>query len=64
MEWLLLVKLFCAHLLSDFVLQPNAWVQSRTEHKIRSKALYYHIGVTVFTAALLTGFSDWVPVFT
>ncbi len=62
MEWLLIVKLICAHLLSDFVLQPNAWVQSRTEHKIRSKALYYHIGVTVFTAALLTGFSDWVPV--
>jgi len=37
-------------------------VVSRTDHKIRSKALYYHIGIIVITAALVTGFSDLVPV--
>jgi hypothetical protein len=70
MEWLLLIKLLCAHLLSDFVLQPKSWVESRTMHKIGSRALYYHIGVTIIIAALATltteafatGNYDWIPV--
>lgn len=36
------VCLIIAHLLGDFYLQPNEWVQSRNTRHLRSPTLYYH----------------------
>lgn len=30
MEIIILIKLFLAHILTDFVLQPNSWVDKKT----------------------------------
>jgi hypothetical protein len=39
---MLLVKLLLAHLLGDFVLQPDAWVAEKESKKHRSPKLYLH----------------------
>ena len=53
-------KLVLAHLLSDFVLQPYSWIESRKKNHFRSPHLYLHIGVTVLAAFLLLGtFQYW-----
>jgi len=59
-DWLLITRLILAHLLSDFVLQPSAWVQDRIANKAKAKSLYLHIGVTTATAFVLSGF-QWLP---
>lgn len=42
---MLFLKLFIAHLLGDFVLQPSTWVKNKEKHKIKSSKLYAHIGI-------------------
>lgn len=39
------IKLLLAHLLGDFVLQPNSWVKDKQERKIKSVYLYLHAGI-------------------
>lgn len=39
---MLLTKLILAHLLGDFILQPDAWVAAKEKNKIRSWQLYVH----------------------
>jgi len=39
---LILVKLFAAHLIGDFVIQTDKWVKHKEDYKIKSKYLYYH----------------------
>jgi len=51
---ILFVKLFLAHLLGDFLLQPTAWVKDKEQHKQRSLYLYLHI--------LLHGILAWIIV--
>jgi hypothetical protein len=51
---ILFVKLFLAHLLVDFILQPTAWVKDKEQHKLRSLYLYLHI--------LLHGVLAWIIV--
>lgn len=41
----LLLPLLLAHLLGDFLLQPNIWVKDKEEKKHRSKYLYFHVGI-------------------
>ncbi|AKQ45647.1 hypothetical protein TH63_08260 [Rufibacter radiotolerans] len=53
-EILLLLKLVLAHCLSDFALQPTAWVENRARRKFRSRKLYYHIGITGVVTFLLS----------
>ncbi|HLN94655.1 MAG TPA: DUF3307 domain-containing protein [Flavobacterium sp.] len=58
---ILFVKLFLAHLLGDFLLQPNSWVRNKEEKKLRSPYLYLHTllhGVLAFAVAGKEGF--WV----
>jgi hypothetical protein len=55
-----LVKLILAHLLTDFVLQPSSWVESRTRKHFQSVHLYLHGLVTGLVALLLIGFSYWI----
>jgi len=57
MELNVLLRLLMAHLLSDFVFQPDAWVKSKQSKKIRSAALYLHAGVVTVITYLL--FWDW-----
>lgn len=55
MNLMILFRLLAAHLLSDFLLQPSRWVQSKNTRKWRSGYLYLHILVTGATAYLLLG---------
>ncbi|MGB5418134.1 DUF3307 domain-containing protein [Algibacter sp.] len=39
----LAIKLILAHLIGDFIFQPNKWVLHKETHKHKSKYLYWHI---------------------
>lgn len=41
------LKLALVHLIGDFFLQPNSWVESKERRKIRSRFIYYHIAIHV-----------------
>jgi len=47
----LVLKLFLAHIVGDFVFQPNKWVKSKEDKKYKSPYLYWHI--LIHTIALL-----------
>ena len=49
---IIFVKLFLAHLLGDFLLQPDSWVADKQSKKQKSIYLYIHI--------LLHGFLAWM----
>lgn len=49
---IIFVKLLSAHLLGDFLLQPNSWVSDKETKKYRSKYLYIH--------TLLHGILAWL----
>ncbi|QNM86481.1 DUF3307 domain-containing protein [Polaribacter pectinis] len=42
---LLFLKLLLAHIIGDFVFQPEKWVKDKEEKKIKSVKLYFHIAV-------------------
>ncbi len=50
---ILFTKLFLAHLLGDFLLQPNRWVIHKEANKIASKYLYMHTLVHFAVTMLL-----------
>jgi hypothetical protein len=52
---LFLILLVFSHILADFVLQPNGWVDSKNEAGWRSRYLYLH----VLVVALLAGSVAW-----
>jgi hypothetical protein len=57
---ILFTKLFLAHLIGDFLLQPNTWVLHKEEKKAASKYLYFHVLIhAVVTLLLLWDFSYW-----
>src|SRR3569832_1289875 len=64
MELNLLLRLLVAHLLTDFVLQPTAWVNQKKLKKHRSSKLYLHILVAGATAYVFAGLwhNWWLPV--
>lgn len=39
----LFTKLFLAHLIGDFILQPKKWVADKEVNKLKSKYLYLHV---------------------
>lgn len=41
----LFLKLLLAHILGDFVFQPEKWVKDKEENKVKSIKLYFHIGI-------------------
>lgn len=56
----LLLRLLIAHLLTDFVLQPKAWVDDRKKHKIKSTSLIWHVLLTALFAYVFSGlYSNW-----
>lgn len=54
---ILFFKLFLAHLIGDFCIQPDAWVKEKEIRKIRSPKLYLHIGIHALALLLVLGFS-------
>lgn len=54
-----LIKLLLSHLMTDFLLQPRAWVDDRKERHFRSPKLYLHGLVTAAAVTLLVGFQYW-----
>jgi len=63
MELNLLLRLIVAHLLTDFVLQPTAWVNQKKQSKHRSGKLYLHVIIAGATAYLFAGLwhNWWLP---
>lgn len=39
---MIFIKLFLAHLIGDFLLQPDSWVREKEQKKIRSSRLLFH----------------------
>lgn len=52
-------KLLLSHLLTDFILQPDSWIQQRKEKHFASGFLYLHGLVTGFVAWCFIGFNYW-----
>ncbi len=59
MQYDLLLKLIAAHFVSDFLLQPSAWVNARNKHHFTAWQLYLHGLVTTTTVVILCGADLW-----
>ncbi|WP_265428391.1 DUF3307 domain-containing protein [Chryseobacterium sp. YIM B08800] len=40
---MIFIQLILAHLLGDFILQPNSWVADKENRKLKSSYLYFHV---------------------
>lgn len=58
---ILFVKLLLAHLLADFLLQPNSWIIDKENKKLKSKFLYFHVLLHGTLAATLVGEIAFIP---
>jgi len=54
---LLFLKFLLAHILGDFVFQPEKWVTDKEEKKIKSVKLYFHIGIHAILLLLILQFN-------
>ena len=61
---MIIIKLILAHLLGDFVLQPDHWVADKEKRKLKSPYLYYHVLLhTALSFLVLWDLSLWyIPV--
>ncbi|MGY5353840.1 DUF3307 domain-containing protein [Wenyingzhuangia sp. IMCC45467] len=53
---MLVLKLLIAHVLGDFVLQPNKWVRHKEKKKFASKYLYIHTVIHALLLLIFLGF--------
>lgn len=58
---ILFIKLLLAHLLGDFIWQPNSWVADKEAKKHKSIYLYLHILLHGILAAILAGEIQFIP---
>lgn len=59
---LILIQLFLAHILTDFVLQPTSWVRHKREKRATSAYLYIHAVIAgLLTYILLQKWHFWIP---
>jgi hypothetical protein len=58
---ILFIKLLLAHLLGDFIWQPNSWVIDKEAKKHKSIYLYFHILLHGVLAAILAGEINFIP---
>ncbi|WP_076447381.1 DUF3307 domain-containing protein [Chryseobacterium sp. RU37D] len=57
---MIFIKLILAHLLGDFILQPNSWVAEKESKKLKSKYLYLHVLIhTALSFIFLWDFELW-----
>ena len=54
-----LIKLILSHLLTDFILQPNKWIEKRIEKHFASIHLYMHGLLTAILAWIFIGWQYW-----
>ena len=54
---MLFLKFLLAHLLGDFVFQPEKWVKDKEEKKVKSIKLYFHIVVHIILLLLVLQFN-------
>lgn len=54
----LFLSLVLAHLVGDFLLQPTTWVKDKKKKKIKSKYLYYHVGLHFLLLLITTQFES------
>jgi len=59
MQWIILIKLFLAHFLSDFILQSDNWVNDRKENGAKSKYLYIHSAAAGILSYVLIAKWNW-----
>jgi len=69
---MIFTQLILAHLLGDFILQPNSWVAEKESKKLKSKYLYLHVlihmvlsfiflwDVQLWWVAVLVGISHFI----
>lgn len=53
----LFIKLVLAHIVGDFLLQPEKWVKHKEEFKHKSKYLYWHILVHLIALVIVLQFN-------
>lgn len=58
---ILFIKLLLAHLLGDFIWQPNSWVADKEVKKHKSIYLYLHILLHGILSAILVGEIRFIP---
>ena len=58
---ILFIKLLLAHLLGDFIWQPNFWVADKEVKKHKSIYLYIHVALHGILAAILAGEIRFIP---
>ncbi|KUJ61912.1 hypothetical protein AR687_10145 [Flavobacteriaceae bacterium CRH] len=58
---ILFIKLLLAHLLGDFIWQPNSWVIDKEAKKHKSIYLYFHIILHGVLASILAGEINFIP---
>ncbi|WP_265130746.1 DUF3307 domain-containing protein [Chryseobacterium oranimense] len=57
---MIFIKLILAHLLGDFILQPNSWVADKERRKLKSPYLYLHVLIhTVLSFIFLWNIDLW-----
>ncbi|WP_288375689.1 DUF3307 domain-containing protein [uncultured Chryseobacterium sp.] len=57
---MIFIKLILAHLLGDFILQPNSWVADKENYKLKSKFLYIHVLIhTILSFIFLWDLQLW-----
>jgi hypothetical protein len=57
---MIFTKLILAHLLGDFILQPNSWVADKERRKLKSPYLYLHVLIhTVLSFVFLWNTDLW-----
>lgn len=60
---IVLIKLFLAHFIGDFLLQPKSWVVEKEKKKAQSPKLYLHILIHgLLTLLFLWSFDNWLLV--
>ena len=52
----LVLKLILAHLLGDFVFQPDFWIEQKNKKTYKSKYFYYHIAIHTLLLLLIFQF--------
>ncbi|WP_159517065.1 DUF3307 domain-containing protein [Sunxiuqinia indica] len=62
---ILFLRLLIAHLIADFLLQPNSWVEDKNKNGVKSLKLFYHILVVTSISVLfsLDYFTWQIPLF-
>jgi hypothetical protein len=54
------IKVFLSHLITDFILQPKAWVAERNARHFSSPKLYWHGLITAIFAWIMAGWQYWL----